>query len=307
VDNSPDVRDITATLVDLAVRGFLRIAEMRGPESLGQPYYTLRLVKPVEEWQQLKAHEEALLEGVFPDPAEPGKTITLADLQSRFYSDLPGIRQALIKELIEQECYSRDPSKAGNTLKVWALLVGFIEFFAFNVDVATSETTAIEALLSFALSIALLLVFAKLMPARTKVGAKVRQEILGFEEFLNRAEKDYLLRVVSHPELFDRFLPYAMALGVDRNWARAFEKICHQPPEWYKGDYREGFRPTSLVHGLATMNAQASYAMTSAPRSTARSESSGFNTSSGSGLSSGGGSSGGSSGGGFGGGGGGAF
>ncbi len=307
VDNSPDVRDITATLVDLAVRGFIRIAEMRGPLTLGQPFYTLRLVKPSKEWQQLKAHEQALLEGVFPDPAEPGKTVALSDLQSGFYSYLPGIRQALIKELIEQECYSSDPSMAGKSLKSWALLVGFIEFFAFAVDAATSETTAIEAILSFALSITLLLIFAKLMPARTKVGAKVRQEILGFEEFLNRAEKDYLLRVVSHPELFDRFLPYAMALGVDRNWARAFEKICHQPPEWYKGDFHEGFRPTSLAHGLATMNAHASYAMTYAPRSYARSESSGFSDSSSSGLSSDRGSSGGSSGGGFGGGGGGAF
>jgi uncharacterized membrane protein YgcG len=57
-------------------------------------------------------------------------------------------------------------------------------------------------------------------------------EILGFEEFLNRAEKDQLMRMKDETS-FSRFFPYALALNVADNWAKAFEGIYQQPPEWY--------------------------------------------------------------------------
>jgi len=41
--------------------------------------------------------------------------------------------------------------------------------------------------------------------------------------------------IIGHPELFDRYLPFAMAFGVERRWARAFEGIYTQPPTWYVG------------------------------------------------------------------------
>jgi uncharacterized membrane protein len=91
--------------------------------------------------------------------------------------------------------------------------------------------------------------------------------------------------------MFERFLPYAMALGVEKQWAEAFEDICKQPPQWYTGGTPAAmFRPHAFTSDLGRMSAAAGAAMVSAPRS-----------SSGSGFS------GGSSGGGFGGGGGGGF
>jgi uncharacterized membrane protein len=96
--------------------------------------------------------------------------------------------------------------------------------------------------------------------------------------------------------MFEKFLPYAMALGVEKNWSKAFQGIYTQPPQWYQGgSYGPSFYPYMFVNNLNAMSVQAGSVMTSAPRS-----------SGGSGFGDGGGG-GGFSGGGFGGGGGDAF
>jgi len=124
--------------------------------------------------------------------------------------------------------------------------------------------------------------------------------VLGFQEFMNRVDADRLKTMP--PNTFEKFLPYAMALGVEHHWAQAFAGIIKDPPTWYAGPvgygYGMAFNPilfSSSMHGMATDMHQV---FVSAPRA----------SSGGSGFGGGGfGGGGGFSGGGFGGGGGGAF
>jgi uncharacterized membrane protein YgcG len=90
--------------------------------------------------------------------------------------------------------------------------------------------------------------------------------------------------------MFERFLPFAMALGVERSWARAFADICRTPPDWYRGGDPTTSAPTGSSTGWAACRSVRPAVMVSQPRSAGGS---GFG--------------GGSSGGGFGGGGGGGF
>jgi uncharacterized membrane protein len=90
--------------------------------------------------------------------------------------------------------------------------------------------------------------------------------------------------------MFERYLPFAMAFGVEQNWARAFQGIYREPPRWYVGTNVSTFDLGGFSSRLSDLSSRAESAMTSSPRS-----------SSGSGFS------GGSSGGGSGGGGGGAW
>ena len=113
-------------------------------------------------------------------------------------------------------------------------------------------------------------------------------------------EKDQIERLEKTPELFEKYLPYAMALRVEKKWVRAFSRIGVQPPQWYQGAAGSSFQPSLFVNDLNVMSSHAGSVMTSSPRSSAGSSSSG--ASSGSGFSDSG-----SSGGGFGGGGGGGF
>ncbi len=136
----------------------------------------------------------------------------------------------------------------------------------------------------------IVVVFSRIMPARTVAGARTLERLLGFEEFLARVEKDRFERVVKTPEMFERYLPFAMAFGVERKWAKAFQSIYREPPRWYVGSNSSAFDLGRLSSSLADLSSRAQSAMTSSPRS----------SSSGSGFS--GGSSGGGSGGGGGGG-----
>jgi uncharacterized membrane protein len=133
------------------------------------------------------------------------------------------------------------------------------------------------------------------MPAKTRTGSAAYVDILGFREFMSRAEKDRLERM-KDKDLFSKFLPYAIALDVVDNWAKAFEGIYQEAPAWYTSP--TGFRtfhPYTFSRSINAATSSLGSAMFSAPR--------------GSGISGSGGgfSGGGFSGGGFGGGGGGSW
>lgn len=75
------------------------------------------------------------------------------------------------------------------------------------------------------------------MGKRTEEGAKLQGRILGFKDFLRKAEKDKLERLVDeNPTYFYDILPYAYVLGVSDKWARNFEQIHILPPNWYRAD-----------------------------------------------------------------------
>ena len=73
--------------------------------------------------------------------------------------------------------------------------------------------------------------FARVMTAKTLKGARMHIAVLGFQEFMNRVDADRLK--VMPPDTFEKFLPYAMALGVEHHWAQAFAGILKTPPTWY--------------------------------------------------------------------------
>jgi uncharacterized membrane protein YgcG len=293
VDNSPDLRDITATLVDLAVRGFLRIEERQESQLLGlwsHTAYYLHRLKPASEWTGLKPHELAVLKGIFTD--ENATTVALSDLENRFYTRLDGIKSDLFEQLLGRGYYARRPDRVKRVYMTIGILVMFASIFAatwLSEHYGVALQTGIVASM---LSGFIIVGFGWVMPARTARGARTLEKALGFEEFLTRVESDRFQRVVKTPEMFEKFLPFAMALGVEQSWARAFDGIYTQPPAWYHGANMTHFRPRNLTGNLSQLSAAAGAVMTSAPRSTG-----------GSGFSSGG-SSGGFSGGGFGGGGG---
>jgi uncharacterized membrane protein YgcG len=127
------------------------------------------------------------------------------------------------------------------------------------------------------------------MPARTIEGARARERVLGFEEFLRRVEGDRFERVVRTPEMFERLLPFAMAFGVERKWAKAFEGIYRGPPTWYVGATPGQFDLNGFSSRLGDLSSRTSSAMSSSPRSSGGSGFSGGSSGGGSGGGGGGG------------------
>jgi len=291
IDNSPDLRDITATLIDLAVRGFLRIEDRQAPALLGlwsKSAFYLHRLKDTSAWAELKPHERAVLSGIF---SENSAVVALSDLENQFYTRLDEIKSSLFEQLLSRGYYPQRPDRVKQIYMTIGIFLSIASVFGaallsdrYGIALQTGITAGI-------LSGLIVVGFGWFMPTRTIRGTRALEKVLGFEEFLTRVEADRFQRIVKTPEMFEKFLPFAMALGVEQNWARAFDGIYTQPPTWYHGANVADFRPWNLTGSLSQLSAAAGAVMTSAPRSTGGS---GFRS----------GSSGGFSGGGFGGGGG---
>jgi len=295
IDDTIHPRDITSTLVDLAVRGYLRIEEKDEKGLLfHHKDYVFHLLKPREQWKDLAPHEQVMLENIY---AGGGTETRLSALKNHFYTALPIIRTDIMSSLRKKGMYLLDPESA-NGYSIVAAIVILIPFalaqFTGRANFFSSISSLIVALV---ISAAIWWLFARQMTAKTIQGGRTRVEILGFQEFMNRVEADRLKRMP--PDTFEKFLPYAMALGVEHSWARKFAGIIQNPPSWYVSPtpyVMGGFNPMLFTNSMHSMSSDMHQVFVSAPRS----------SSSGSGWS-GGGSGGGFSGGGFGGGGGSAF
>jgi len=270
IDNSPDLRDITATLVDLAVRGYMRIEEKETDTWLGlssKTEYTFILQKKKSDWEELSPHENKLLGSIFSDGTL--NSVDLADLQNEFYKDLPAIRDRIYEGLIRRKFYAARPDKVKQPYVIVAIVIPAIfllltKFIPVGDWLGQSEMGLIFAGLLTGFIFAF---FGWFMPARTPLGARTLERVLGFEEFIRRVESDRFKRMITGPEQFEKLLPFAMALSVEKKWAEAFKDIYKEPPDWYSGSNPGGFHVGSFVSNLSQMSTQTGATLSSSPRS----------------------------------------
>ena len=303
VDHTPGMQDVISILVDLAVRGYVVIAERKKKGFLGfGTDYAFHLVRPRSEWGDLVRHERLFLDGLFDSTsktevmanlAEEGSfldgvletvggepasdtapegtldSIFLSDLQNQFYKEIPGIKNALLDSLVEKGHYLRRPDRVR---MLWALGAGgmFVLSFAavpaFAMGTATGFALGLATLFATGASAIILAVFAWLMAARTEKGARTREAALGFKRFLERVESPRYRRMITSPAQFEQYLPYAMAFGCADKWAKAFDDLLTEPPDWYRGRHGR-FVPTDFASDLGTLASTASSTMASSPSS----------------------------------------
>jgi hypothetical protein len=291
IDDRVDPRDVTSTVVDLAVRGYLKIEEKVDEGLLFHHRdYILHRLKEGDQAKGLRPHEQVMLENIFSS----GSETRLSSLKNHFYTAIPIIRQDVMASLRRKGMYLLDPDSA-NGYSVVAAIVILAPFALAQFTGYTNFFDSMPVLIVAGLISALIWwLFARQMSARTIKGARTRVAVLGFEEFMNRVEADRLKRMP--PDTFEKYLPYAMALGIEHTWAEKFAGIVQNPPQWYVSPGGGAFfNPIFFSNSMRSMSNDMHQVFVSAPRS----------SSSGSGWSGGGG--GGFSGGGFGGGGGSAF
>jgi uncharacterized membrane protein len=292
IDDTVDPRDITSTLVDLAVRGFLKIEEVNNKVLFfNNRDYVFHLQKLPAEWTSLARHESEILSNMFTGGAMECR---FSDLKNRFYLAIPSIKKEIIQELKDKTMYRVDPDTANGYRVVGVLLIAAPIVLAQVTGVYSFFRAPLMAIIAIAISAIVVYLFGRNMTAKTIKGMRALVGVQGFREFMSRVDGDRLRKFP--PETFEKCLPFAMALGVEKHWAAAFQDIIKDPPSWYVSPYPgHGWNTMYFTDSMHTMSSSAYEAFTTAPRASA----------SGSGF--GGGGGGGFSGGGFGGGGGGAF
>ncbi|MBP2668992.1 MAG: conserved rane protein of unknown function [Deltaproteobacteria bacterium] len=281
IDERLDPADITASVVHLAVKGHVTIEEKKSRAFLfPKTDYLLR--KGTKPEAELPPFERLLLERLFRNR---GPEVHVSDLKLEFYTNLEDLRKAVFEGLECTGYFSVNPV----SVKSRYVRAGFVFLAAAGLLALLGERLSGSASFRTAIALSLcggiVILFAPLMPVKTRKGVKALGRVKGFEEFLTRAEKDRLERL-NDPNLFEKYLPYAIALGVSDRWARAFDDIYQAPPRWYlPGSGAETFRPSVFHHSLDSALSTMSGAMVAAPRSSG----SGFSGSGGSGGGGGGG------------------
>ncbi|MFA5383463.1 MAG: DUF2207 domain-containing protein [Eubacteriales bacterium] len=256
VDEKMDPRDITSAIVGLAVKGYIKIEEIK-KDGLIIDATDFSLTKIKESGEELSPFEKLLMDRIFigmPD-------ILVSDLRNKFYTNLDALRDSLYDGLVSKKYFLQNPQ----SVRSFYLIAGFIAglLIVFTGFFFRILPTGIFAGILTCLCV---LAFMKAMPAKTRAGALAHNEVLGFQEFLNRAEKDRLEKL-GDKQLFSKFLPYAIALDVTKNWARAFEGVYQEKPDWYVSHGGIGvFHPYMFGTAVSSMAASVGSAMFSAPR-----------------------------------------
>ena len=197
-----DAQCFAAGLLGLGARGFLRIRD------LGEGYELERTGQDVD-WLP----GERTLAGLMRGPGKPtyiGKTHN------------PGVQITLethkreLAQRYEEKLFSRNRGSHGA-----AIVIAVVTVVAMMMQ--DSPVSAIFAIAI--LMVAVLVLFARWLPAYSAEGRKLQDRIQGLRQYLGVAEKDDLARMKAPPqtaEEFAKFLPYAVALGVEKTWADRF-------------------------------------------------------------------------------------
>ncbi len=268
IDDRADLRDISAMLIGLAVKGRLTIEEVDKAEGLtdrvkelfGRSATEYRFVRRPGSTDDLSEVETQLLAALFDEDHPEART--LSSLENQFYTHLPTIKSKLYGGLIEKGYYPHNPERT----RRFYTSAGFMGLAAGGaIGIAASS---LYLGIAVALCGLIVLAFSPIMPRKTKQGVRALEELLGLSEYIRRAEVD---RIEYHdapeksPKLFEKLLPYAIALNLTSLWTKQFEGLLDEPPDWYVGHapvFRAYLFSLSMLH--LTSGMERSFA--SAPR-----------------------------------------
>lgn len=234
VNETVDITDLTGAVVDLAVRGYVRLEELPHEHFTSVDWRLVRLDGPPED--TLRSYEWLLLDALFGGRptvrlSQVGSPRTSADFPAR----IDRVREELYRDMVRLKWFARSPSQVRSrwsavgmaVTAAGVLLTGALAVF----------TSAAFTGLAVIIAGAAVTAGAQYMPAKTALGSSVYAHTVGF--------RDYLLspRSATAPpgqrvELYSRYLPYAVIFDDVDHWANilAAAALTDLTPEELTGD-----------------------------------------------------------------------
>jgi hypothetical protein len=256
VDDTVDGVDLTATLVDLAARGFLRIEEKteRPPGELAmRTDHIIHIICTRQYGVRLKEHERLFLQ-TLSNAAGTSKQVRNSRLRRELVWPKE-IRDAIYDSLISSGYYFARPDKVKNSWKAAAAFTAVLGiplvFLAFRYP--ASLIAPVPVTTAAVLSAFILFLFSRIMPARTPAGTHTREAALDLKSFLTRVKDPHNTSTMSSPEMFERYFPYAIALGAADSWSKAFDDLYGAAPRWYVGGTGP-FKASSFSRSIGSMS-----------------------------------------------------
>jgi hypothetical protein len=236
LDETADQQDIVATLVDLGHRGVLKMEEIKNEGILGfggSRDFKLTLLNPA---LATAAFEKTLLDALFGSKLEVNETAKLSDVKSRFTTAQPKIKEDLYDELVTRGYFPRSPEETRSSWRSGTLIVGIgliVLAFIFG-----GALTSIAPLIWIPIGVVGILILALFllsssMPRKTQSGAEAAAKWGAFRRYLENIDKYEKLDEAKG--IFDKYLAYAIAFGLEHSWVNKFASVGTATPEWYGG------------------------------------------------------------------------
>jgi uncharacterized membrane protein YgcG len=243
LDESADIRDVIATVVDQGQKGNLTMREtQKGGLFSGKDF----------EYQQTDTKydfrfEEMVMNSIF----KRGNPVALSELKDTFYSDLPPIYAEMYRSLVALKYFPDNPQAVRSRnrgLGCGLIALGVLLFIAGG---ALSVYTGWGILAAIAVGIVGLVVVATagVMPKKTDFGSEEAQKWRAFARYLEQMKR--YTDVQAAADKFQKYLPYAVALGIERQLIDQFNSVPTAMPAWYAPfGYYPGYYPVgSTVAG----------------------------------------------------------
>ncbi len=212
-DEKVDPIDITATLIDLAVRGHLVITELPRESEFASVDWTLSRTTGADV-ATLRPFEAKLLDGVFAEGGE----VRVSEIAHKVQGSIAEVQSALYDEMVEQGWYERRPDATRNKWTQWALGLLIVAVVAVGA-LAAFTSFGLVGLALVALALGFVFV-AQEMPSRTAKGAALMAGLGGLRSQLLNQPTDQMPPGAELRELSE-VLPYAVVLGGVDRWLDA--------------------------------------------------------------------------------------
>jgi len=235
IDGSVGAREIAATLIDLAERGYIFIINQGD-----QFFFAKRKLDNLESAQGLSMFEKALLSKIFMPTSYKS---TIADVEMRigrhiFSRKIANFYLGVYNQATSQGYFVQNPAKVHLGYKYTGIVLFFLTFLGFIYQAITDKGPKYSLIfwVSGLIAAALIIKFAPLMPARTPRGNQEMQKWLAFREYLAAKNpvpvEDYV------QNKFSKYLPYAIVLGAEVDWVKRFGEKPFKQPDWYESKER---------------------------------------------------------------------
>lgn len=216
-DETVDLKDVSATIVDLARRGYLIIDERKKGD-----FYLVRRSLDEGGSDKLVPYERLLINKFF----KTKKEIRLKD--EKLYQEVEDVKSSLYEQTVKEGLFPKNPK----TIRDKYYILAAVGLFSGNIFLA---------IVAF--------IFGRVMPRKTQDGVNAFNVAKSLKNFLTSQERQLEFQA-DKQIMFEKLLPYAIAFGVERIWAKRFETLNIVSPSWYHGYSTGLFSSLILVNSL---------------------------------------------------------
>jgi len=218
IDEHINIREFTALIIQLAQKGYLKIVEKEKEE------FELIKTKDVGGGDQLQEFENLFITTLFQAKTH----VRIKDNVSSLVTLIPKLEKMTYESLVKDGFFPKNPD---GIRKYYAMIIG-LATISFNLPLIISAG-----------------IFGRIMPKKTLEGVRGAMVAKSLKNFLSSQERQLEFQA-DKQMMFEKLLPFAIAFGVEKIWAKRFEGLDLKQPDWYQSEDGRSFTAGALAGSI---------------------------------------------------------